>query len=149
MYASVVINGKIRRVPKKELTRFKLDCEIWGMKHARYLFRVKAKVKEFINNGKEIEVQRYFLFNTSKIYTKEHKPKIFDVSNRVKAIDDAVAKMIGVDDKYTFRGISEKIDCGSNFNPCIWIIIKPMKSEFGADTVAWLHDIFVESNSML
>ena len=55
------------------------------------------------------EIDRLFCFHYKSIYCKDGRPKKMDVSNRIKAFDDELCKMIGLDDHLFWRGTEEKI----------------------------------------
>lgn len=55
-----------------------------------------------------LRFSRHFYFPYSRIFTKDHRVKKFDVTNRTKALDDCISTIIGIDDRYIFESYSEK-----------------------------------------
>jgi len=54
--------------------------------------------------GHVIKVDRLYYFKPHKIVTKEGKPRKIDISNRIKALDDTLSQLIGIDDSYFTTG---------------------------------------------
>lgn len=92
------------RAPSKKLETFYKECEIWTLTN-----NAQAKAAfEFLNKTKTAEISATFYTNRSSCLTKKDTPKRFDISNRVKALHDALARAIGIDD-CIFWKCSERI----------------------------------------
>lgn len=74
-----------------------------------------------------IRVNRYFCFHYSSLWTLAATPKIMDVSNRLKAFDDELAKLLQVDDSRFWLGIEEKILIGDEHPECVIVEISPYR----------------------
>lgn len=56
-----------------------------------------------------IHIDTVFRMLRKNIFTKEQKPKRNDSSNRIKALHDVVAEMLGIDDCYFWSGSYDKV----------------------------------------
>lgn len=94
-----------RRFPSKELTGFKGAIEILRMQ-----LRLTAHEKAILNTfvGTPIKLERQFHFHKASVFTKAGTIKRMDVSNRIKACDDALGVLFGIDDCFVFFGSEEK-----------------------------------------
>lgn len=63
---------------------------------------------DFYQNPRPLEIERIYYFSHSRIWTKLGRPKKIDTSNFIKALDDAIADIIGLDDSYFFKGSEVK-----------------------------------------
>jgi Holliday junction resolvase RusA-like endonuclease len=64
--------------------------------------------------GQAIHIERTYYFPREQVLTKETKktksrPKRNDTSNRIKAADDAISALIGIDDCYFWDGTHKKV----------------------------------------
>lgn len=61
-----------------------------------------------------IKIDRYFFVPRSRLYVKDPKSKDsvqkWDHTNNIKPLDDAIAKLIDIDDRYFFDGKAEKLE---------------------------------------
>jgi len=94
-----------RRFPSKQLTAFKSQIQLikLGMKLDE---DQKGFKTQFINIP--IKLHRKFYFHYSSVFTKKNTVKRMDVSNRIKACDDALEVLFGIDDAYVFFASEEK-----------------------------------------
>ena len=56
-----------------------------------------------------IHVDTVFYMLRGRILCKDGNPKRNDTSNRIKALHDALAKILGIDDSYFFSGSYDKL----------------------------------------
>lgn len=56
-----------------------------------------------------IHIDTVFYMQRSRIFTKAGTPKRNDTSNRLKALHDALAKMLGIDDSYFWSCSADKV----------------------------------------
>ena len=61
-----------------------------------------------IPKGTVLRVDQTFYFQRKSIITKDGRPKKNDTSNRLKALHDAIAELIGIDDCYFWDGTYSK-----------------------------------------
>jgi len=71
-------------------------------------------VKEYLNkiskSGYTFQFDRFFFFHTSNIWTQKGTQKRMDVTNRIKVHDDALCRIIDIDDMNIFQGIEQKLE---------------------------------------
>lgn len=108
LYATIMIKGRPVRVKSKGLRMFEKEMAEWAMTHRESLNLAKEFAKK-LQKGQVIEVHKKFIFNRSSIITLKNKPKKNDTSNRIKAIEDTLAKLIGIDDSYFWSGSYDKV----------------------------------------
>lgn len=101
------INGRF--IPSPELKMFKKKMELYGLQNKAHLREIASHCLCAISNGYGLHFDRKFIFPRSKIFSKKNEPKKYDVTNRIKAIDDGISLLIGVDDKFIFESRSRKI----------------------------------------
>ena len=68
-------------------------------------------MNEMIKEGAMFELHLYFCFPSSRLYTKKNELKKLDTTNRIKSIEDAISKLLGVDDKYFNPTRAERVIC--------------------------------------
>lgn len=56
-----------------------------------------------------IHIDTVFYMPRGRIFCKDGRPKRNDTSNRIKALHDALAEMLGIDDCYLWSGSYDKI----------------------------------------
>ena len=63
----------------------------------------------------ELEIELFFVFHKDRVISKtkqaKSKYKSIDSNNRIKSAIDAVAKLLGFDDKMIFKETSHKVTC--------------------------------------
>ncbi len=98
-----------RKVKSRELQSYQFDMQNYRLGNLKQ-FKLCVEVLEDIitKQGKLLRIDRYFGFAHENVITKKHLPKKLDVSNRIKAFDDALSDLIGIDDKYIWKGTEEK-----------------------------------------
>lgn len=101
--------GKFRRFSTKVHKDFKSTVESWAnMNQIAQARAIAAKYETF-------RVERHFHWPKTKIRTKSGKIRVFDVANRIKAVDDAVFKLLGIDDCRIFEGTEKKCEGDMEF----------------------------------
>jgi Holliday junction resolvase RusA-like endonuclease len=94
----------VGRVASKELRAYKDEMQIWGFKNQVELQRIRPKIE-----GRIISLDFSYYLLEKSIFTKAHVPKRYDVSNRIKIIEDSLCELLLVDDKFVFYVSAEKI----------------------------------------
>ena len=102
-YKSFVRHGKIIHVCSPELVAFKNEMKDWSNFNRGWLKRAKADFQ-----GHPLFIKTFFYFERSRVLTKNGKMKKLDVSNRLKALHDAFAGAIGIDDSQFVRIYASK-----------------------------------------
>lgn len=82
-------------------------------------------IQKETSKTKFLEVSRIFCFHRVSILTKKHEAKVMDVSNRLKSLDDELAKIIGVDDCRFWYSAEEKVEIPDWQNERVIIRLKP------------------------
>lgn len=101
----------VGRVATQELKDYKRECEVYALKNARMFREVRQLIFGKWKDFQSYKIDYYFVFKKERIYTKEGKAKKLDVSNRVKAAQDALCYILGFDDKNIWNSTCEKT-CG-------------------------------------
>ena len=71
-----------------------------------------------------IRIDRYFSIQYKRLICMDGTSKQFDVSNLVKAFDDALAKhVLGIDDKHFWSGVAEKVTCHETEDEGVLVVL--------------------------
>lgn len=87
-------NNKIVHASSLSLVAFRKEIDAYFL---RNMDSIKI-ARELFGGNKPLSVNCYFAFEKSRIYTKRGHFKRLDVSNRLKALHDAFAKVLLIDD---------------------------------------------------
>lgn len=101
-YLMIRARGKILHVPSPELKRFRLAMEHYFLEQSD---AVKFAREIFV--GHPLSIHCAFAFEKSRLVSKKGSFKRLDVSNRLKALHDAFADALLIDD-CAFVNISAK-----------------------------------------
>lgn len=110
------------------LTHFQLQCQSFRNVNHQKIASIKKECLQWISEGKLLRVDTWFAFENSRIWTKDGQPKVIDADNRRKPMQDGLAQMLGIDDKWFFSGNIEKVTCVSKEYECTIIRILPVKA---------------------
>lgn len=97
--------GKARRYASDEYKRFKMEVAGWALKNAAIIRNARKQIEPH----DRLRIDTYFAFRHERLYTLKGKDKMLDASNRIKALHDALAPILGRDDCHTWAGHFEKI----------------------------------------
>lgn len=120
---------KTSRRKSGELELFQLKCANFANLNHKKLEEIRSKVKKYISEGYVLSLDTWFVFEYSRIFSKDGKPKVLDADNRRKPLQDALSKILNIDDSWFFSGIIEKATCSSkDLEQCI-TRITPIKAK--------------------
>lgn len=105
------------RVKTHQYKEYEHECEAWEWDNIDLIRKAIKKVK-----GKLVTLELEVYAPKSTWYTKAGKPKKIDVTNRVKALEDCLFKMLDIDDCHVFKCTQEK--CISDKGKYVDITIK-------------------------
>jgi Holliday junction resolvase RusA-like endonuclease len=142
LYANV---GR-RRVMSREGRDFYSEVRYWTMEHATEARLARQSVNKWQTGA--LQIRTYFILNRSRIFCKDGSPKRLDATNLIKATHDAIAELIGCDDKHFFNAECEKVFMSNVGKEYCIAIIGPMSSRseetlrrsLGIDDVERNHD---------
>lgn len=106
-----------------EYREYELLVALWATKNALHLepARVDLAVMKFeheeVDKTFAIRCDLYFCF--PNLITKQKRPRVLDLDNRVKPALDSLKKVLGIDDKHVFAGYFEKVSTHSKDSECI------------------------------
>lgn len=130
-------NGKQYRKGRWVKTKVHTDyvnrCHHWrlinraGFDQARDLITKEVDDARMLKLPIAYRVDCYFAFEYGRIWTKDNQPQEIDSDNRLKPCRDALAKILGIDDKYFFSGFFEKVTTNSKDSECT--ILKISRAE--------------------
>lgn len=95
-------------VNTKAANDFEKECKVWAKKRAPHLQELRLTAKEICAGG-YMSVSFWFCFPREKLLTLDGSPKTIDVSNRIKMLEDRLAEVIEVDDKFFQLESCEKL----------------------------------------
>lgn len=102
LYANQLKGGG-GRYKTTDYKKFEADAYHWSLANQHQL-RILRMMIEKLKPSQVLHVDRMFWFKAHKILTKDLRPRRNDTSNRLKALDDTLSKLIGLDDSYFWAG---------------------------------------------
>lgn len=105
-----------RRVRTKEYNIYEQMMNLWASTHQVQLNNAR-QLTIALKKDQAIRVDRTYWFQRSSVLTKTGEPKRNDTSNRIKALDDSLSALLGIDDKYFWEGSFEKLIVPSGDHP--------------------------------
>jgi Holliday junction resolvase RusA-like endonuclease len=91
------------RVASRELCLYKRAFQSWALLNAKALSRIKEEISET-----QLTLSLTFRLPFATIFTLSGTPKMWDVSNRIKVIEDCLCKVLGLDDKWVWSVTARK-----------------------------------------
>jgi hypothetical protein len=134
LYKSVMLkrpNRKptMRRVKTREYVIYSNQMQHWRLQNHRGVRALNAWIlatfPERPGAQPLIWLDRFFHLHRSTLWTQKNTVKKYDVTNRIKALDDELTKIIELDDCLIWGGSEEKNEIPEEVQPCVNIIIKP------------------------
>lgn len=127
-------NGKIytgvktSRYGSKELQHFKAKCKSFYNLNYEKIDAIAATINGWIDQGYVIKFNSYACFERSRLWTLDNKAKQIDADNRKKGLQDSIADMLKINDKYFFSGIMEKVSCDLKEEEQCIVSFEPMRA---------------------
>lgn len=116
IYASV----RGRLIKSQHARIYSNQCQIWALKN----FKLLDMIKDHYKSETTLEVNYIFVFHKQRLVGKKNQIKKLDAANRIKVIQDELAKMIGIDDSLFLKTTIEKVTCESESDQQVIIEIK-------------------------
>lgn len=112
----------IGRAATQALRNWRGLVQVWMLQNKSEMQRVRAWVREQ-PEPLVLNISSAFVFHKPRLWSKQGVPKQLDASNRIKALHDAVAEILGVDDRHLWSGSFEKMQCEHIEDQCsiVWI----------------------------
>lgn len=107
-YANAKTSGIItnsRRFKSKEYQEFEQAFNDWALVFQQEIRNARNILK---NNTTKLKLEITCYMPYEKLFTKEGKFKKWDASNRIKALEDLLSKLLHIDDCSFFKVSSEK-----------------------------------------
>lgn len=98
---------KGRVIKSAEYRSYENEVRTWMLTHQKELQKARDLCQK-VSALKFVHIDTIFEFHKSAILTKENKPKRNDTSNRLKALHDVLAAILGIDDCYFWSGNFDK-----------------------------------------
>jgi hypothetical protein len=136
-----VCKVKTSRRKSDRLITFQTKCQLFKMRHRVELEEYKQTLLSWIKDGNVIVMDSYCVFEQQRIWTKDGNPKQIDADNFRKALQDMVFNILGIDDKYCFRGNIEKVTCIDKDLECSIVGLRPAKPR----TLEQIKQVIVDS----
>lgn len=99
-YRNVANRG---RVASRSLLDYRATFAAWALQNSRILQTIALSVSE-----KKIALHLSFTLPRKTLFTLQGAPKRWDVSNRIKVIEDLLCASLGIDDKWVWKISAEK-----------------------------------------
>lgn len=95
---------KNRKISSSKLRSFETAAKMWSYKNRSQVIDARKNLKEWGLYSFEIELNLHF----KRIFTLKGEPKRYDASNRIKAAEDNICRLLGFDDKRIMKISIEK-----------------------------------------
>lgn len=105
MYANARRGGRMKSAKMRLWER---DFAVWALENAQALARARQLLKLRLTAGSVLAINSTFFFQRSRILCKDGTPKRNDTSNYLKALHDALAEALQIDDAWFFDGMMRK-----------------------------------------
>lgn len=115
-YFPRIINNKFgkqvsRQIPTAKLEAFKTLVEKdWYMTNLVLANKARSTAQSWLRDGKYIGVLQVCAFPYFDIFTQNGLPQTMDATNRIKALHDCLANVLGIDDKYFYSSGVIKVE---------------------------------------
>lgn len=98
--------GKNIRVTGADLKKFKAAVQCWAWERIVFVKKIQRQLSDMVAKNQTIliRVDAYLGFELDRLFTKHRTRKKIDSSNRIKAAHDAIAEILGIDDRYFYSG---------------------------------------------
>jgi len=87
-----------RRIKSAKLVSFNLEMDAWAILRSSSIRRASKSLE-----GLKLRLDLTFSFPKGKIICKDGSSRKLDVSNRIKAIEDAFCRLLEIDDSNIFE----------------------------------------------
>jgi len=112
MYATVSARGKLIRIKSRDFRLFEQLYLAWSFKHKAEIQEFRKHIQKYPNTVYALRITLFWRYE--RMYTKKDgTPKRIDPLNRAGSIQDAVAKIIGIDDSLFRKTCIEAILSGN------------------------------------
>lgn len=118
--------SKGRLIKTPEFRAYDQKIELWILRNRFKVEEMRRDIERWIKEGYCLDIEMDFIFPLEKIITKKNEPKRIDVDSRLKVVQDTVAKIIGIDDKWIMQITAKKILHRSS-DEHVSILIKPIR----------------------
>lgn len=108
-YTPLVIGGKARVVPSRDLKKFKKAMTNWHLAHARLAREARMFIMEVFARKNHVRMDTYLALPRDHIYWQNGGVKKSDMFNHLKALHDSFCEIITVDDSHIFAGYTERV----------------------------------------
>lgn len=104
-------------------------CHEWRALHNAHWWKIQDELQGMVRAARAakvrlaFQVDTYFAFEESRLWTVNGLPQRLDADNRLKPCRDALAELLGIDDKYFFSGFFEKVSTTSKDHECTFLRI--------------------------
>jgi hypothetical protein len=92
-----------------------------GPSPARESLMVAARSRLMPSRRELVRIDAFFAVASHRLFDKSGARKPFDASNRIKALHDALADVLGIDDRYFYPGISEPVLVREEADECVLV----------------------------
>jgi hypothetical protein len=124
-YANSIRGGRHKT---QTMIQFERRVKEWAMKCGPSLQSARIRLSTMPKTH-AIWIDRRFFFHYDSIITKSKRPRRNDTSNRIKALDDAISQILGIDDSI-FWGGSESKEPTKIGLEYVDIVLSPINIEF-------------------
>jgi len=99
LYPTIFIGGRVRRVQSAALKSFLKEVEAWHWSNQRVIASAVSEFKMATQDiMTDISVSIELRLKRERLITKKNTRKVFDVSNRIKAVHDSLSSLLSIDD---------------------------------------------------
>lgn len=125
-YSIIRRSKRLAFVSSKKLCDYKLEMMTYRGLNYHFIQSAQKQILKWQLLTPKISIHCNFYFHHQRLFTKQDTIKKLDVSNRLKAIHDAIAELLEIDDSSFFEISAAKISIKNNIKEYAEASIMPL-----------------------
>ena len=111
------------------LTDYFKEAEGWRYRNLDKSKQISKIIGDWLMKGCFLYFDRYLMVHRNSLYYKNGNMRAWDVSNRIKALDDGLTRILGFDDRYVRSGREEAVMIDDQYEECAFVGILPIREK--------------------
>lgn len=120
-----------RLIKTKKARDYDEKVKMWIFVNRDGLTKAQSVLLPFVQTGFGLRIDSFFAFQEQRILCKSARAKdwvrVLDANNRLKSAIDGLSAGLGIDDKFIFTGLCEKVICKSSVDEGVTFLVQPVR----------------------